>query len=38
MIQKKSTALERSGKLFLLQGLNKFHSTIPLSSNVEQDT
>ena len=25
-------------KTILLQGLNKFHSTIPLSSNVEQDT
>ena len=39
MIHKRSTTLERSVKIFLLEGLNMFHGTnLTLSSDVDQDT
>ena len=39
MIHKRSTALERSVKNILLEGLNQFHDTNrTISSDVDQDT
>ena len=39
MIHKRSTALERSVKNILLEGLNRFHgANLILNSDVDQDT
>ena len=39
MIHKRSTALERSVKTILLEGLHQFHDTnLALSSDVDHDT
>ena len=39
MIHKRSTALKRSVKIILLEGLNQFHgANLTLSSDVDQDT
>ena len=39
MIHKRSTALERSVKIHLLEGLNRIHDAkLTLSSDVDQDT
>ena len=39
MIHKRSSASERSVKIFLVEGFNQFHSAnLTLSSDVDQDT
>ena len=39
MIHKRSTALERSVKILLLEGLNRFNgANLTLNSDVDQDT